>query len=50
MIGVYDKFAINWAYRWLDVKGPHEELPVSQSMDYETFRRQDVLVRRTTGP
>lgn len=28
VIGVYDKFAINWAYRWLDVKDPHEELPV----------------------
>lgn len=27
-IGIYDKFAINWAYRWLDVKEPHEELPV----------------------
>lgn len=23
-----NKFAINWAYRWLDVKDPHEELPV----------------------
>ena len=23
VIGVYDKFAINWAYRWLDVKDPH---------------------------
>lgn len=28
VIGVYDKHAINWAYRWLDVKTPHEELPV----------------------
>lgn len=28
VIGVYDKYAINWAYRWLDVKGAHEELPV----------------------
>lgn len=27
-IGIYDKFAINWAYRWLGVKEPHEELPV----------------------
>ncbi|EDM36890.1 hypothetical protein PBAL39_18489 [Pedobacter sp. BAL39] len=27
-IGVYDKYAIAWAYRWLDVKDPHEELPV----------------------
>lgn len=27
-IGIYDKYAINWAYRWLDVKEPHEELPV----------------------
>lgn len=28
VIGVYDKHAINWAYRWLDVDDPHEELPV----------------------
>lgn len=28
MIGTYDKYAINWAYRWLDVKDAHEELPV----------------------
>lgn len=28
VIGIYDKFAINWAYRWLDVKTPQEELPV----------------------
>lgn len=28
VIGMYDKYAINWAYRWLDVKTPHEELPV----------------------
>lgn len=27
-IGVYDKYAIAWAYRWLDVKDPHEELPL----------------------
>lgn len=27
-IGVYDKYAIAWAYRWLDVKDPREELPV----------------------
>ena len=26
-IGTYDKHAINWGYRWLDVKDPHEELP-----------------------
>lgn len=28
VIGIYDKYAINWAYRWLDAKDPHEELPV----------------------
>ena len=28
MIGVYDKHAIRWAYRWLDVKDAHEELRV----------------------
>lgn len=27
-IGVYDKYAISWAYRWLDTKDPREELPV----------------------
>lgn len=27
-IGTYDKFAIRWAYRWLDVATPQEELPV----------------------
>lgn len=27
-IGVYDKYAIAWGYRWLDVKDPHDELPV----------------------
>lgn len=27
-IGVYDKYAIAWAYRWLDTKDPHTELPV----------------------
>ena len=27
-IGVYDKYAINWGYRWLDTKDPHEELPI----------------------
>lgn len=26
-IGVYDKYAISWAYRWMDVNDPHEELP-----------------------
>lgn len=28
VIGVYDKYAIHWAYRWLDVKDAREELPV----------------------
>lgn len=27
-IGTYDKFAINWAYRWLDTETPQEELPI----------------------
>lgn len=27
-IGIYDKYAINWAYRWLDAKDPHDEIPV----------------------
>ena len=27
-IGIYDKFAINWAYRWLDTETPQEELPI----------------------
>ncbi|WP_316821341.1 zinc-dependent metalloprotease [Pedobacter gandavensis] len=27
-IGIYDKYAIAWGYRWLDVKDPHEEIPV----------------------
>lgn len=26
-IGVYDKYAIRWAYHWLDVEDPHDELP-----------------------
>lgn len=26
-IGTYDKHAIRWAYRWLDVATPHQELP-----------------------
>lgn len=26
-IGSYDKHAIRWGYRWLDVEDPHEELP-----------------------
>lgn len=30
-IGVYDTYAIDWAYRWLDVKDPHEEIPVLKS-------------------
>lgn len=28
VIGTYDKYAINWAYRWLDKKDAREELPV----------------------
>lgn len=28
VVGVYDKYAIDWAYRWLDVKDAWEELPV----------------------
>lgn len=27
-IGVYDKYAIHYGYRWLDTKTPHEELPI----------------------
>lgn len=27
-IGIYDKYAINWGYRWLDVKTAHKELPI----------------------
>ncbi|WBX70765.1 zinc-dependent metalloprotease [Tenacibaculum retecalamus] len=27
-IGVYDRYAINWGYRWLEGKTPHEELPI----------------------
>ncbi|MFZ4862558.1 zinc-dependent metalloprotease [Sphingobacterium sp. Mn56C] len=27
VIGLYDKYAIAWAYRWYDVKSPWEELP-----------------------
>ncbi|MBB2148886.1 zinc-dependent metalloprotease [Pedobacter gandavensis] len=27
-IGLYDKYAIAWGYRWLDVKDPHDEIPV----------------------
>lgn len=30
-IGVYDKYAIAWGYRWLDVEDPHLELPVLKS-------------------
>ena len=30
-IGPYDKHAINWGYRWLDVEDPHEELPTLNS-------------------
>lgn len=27
-IGVYDTYAINWGYRWIDTKSAHEELPI----------------------
>jgi len=27
-IGVYDKYAINWGYRWLNVETAHDELPI----------------------
>ncbi|WP_010135810.1 zinc-dependent metalloprotease [Ochrovirga pacifica] len=27
-IGVYDTYAIDWGYHWLDVKNPHDELPI----------------------
>lgn len=27
-IGLYDKYAIAWGYRWLDVEDPHQELPI----------------------
>ncbi len=27
VIGAYDKYAVSWAYRWLDVEDSHEELP-----------------------
>jgi hypothetical protein len=27
-IGVYDKYAIDWGYRWIDNKSAHQELPV----------------------
>ncbi len=27
-IGVYDKYAINWAYRYLGKENPHQELPI----------------------
>ncbi|PWG82678.1 zinc-dependent metalloprotease [Pararcticibacter amylolyticus] len=30
-IGVYDKYAIEWGYRWLDMNDPHQELPVLQN-------------------
>lgn len=30
-IGVYDKYAIEWGYRWLDVADPHQEIPVLRS-------------------
>ncbi len=28
VIGIYDKHAIHWAYRWLEGEDPHDELPV----------------------
>ncbi|RXF71942.1 zinc-dependent metalloprotease [Arcticibacter tournemirensis] len=30
-IGVYDRYAIEWGYRWLDAGDPHKELPLLQS-------------------
>ena len=30
-IGVYDKYAIAWGYRWLDVADAHDELPLLKS-------------------
>lgn len=30
-IGLYDKYAIAWGYRWLDVADAHDELPVLSS-------------------
>lgn len=27
-VGIYDKYAINWGYRWVDTKTPQEELPL----------------------
>ncbi len=30
-IGVYDKYAINWGYRWIEDKTAHEELPILNS-------------------
>lgn len=32
MIGVYDKYAIEWGYRWLGMNNPHEELPTLNAM------------------
>lgn len=31
VIGIYDKFAINWGYRWLDVDDPRDELTILNS-------------------
>ncbi|MGL4332292.1 MAG: zinc-dependent metalloprotease [Bacteroidales bacterium] len=28
VVGIYDRFAIEWAYRYLDTKTPQEELPI----------------------
>lgn len=28
VVGIYDRFAIEWAYRFLDTKTPQEELPI----------------------
>lgn len=27
-IGLYDQYAIEWGYRWLDIVDPHDEIPV----------------------
>ena len=33
VIGAYDKYAVSWAYRWLDVEDSHEELPQLNEWD-----------------
>ncbi len=30
-IGIYDKYAIHWGYKWLDLKSPKDELPILNS-------------------